>query len=92
MTYFVRIEKKGPPSAGRPQKKGPRSWSGALDLVVEPRRIELRSILSPRQGATGLVSDQGSERIGSQTNVAAPSRFKLSRGHTDYVPRGIPLK
>ena len=41
---------------------------------------------------TGLVSDRASERIGSQTNVAAPSRFSLSRGHTDYVPQGIPLK
>ena len=60
--------------------------------MVEARRIELRSILNCPQGATGLVSDRASERIGSQTNVAAPSRFSLSRGHTDYVPRGIPLK
>ena len=60
--------------------------------MVEARRIELRSILNCPQGATGLVSDRASERIGSQTNVAAPSRFGLSRGHTDYVPRGIPLK
>ena len=60
--------------------------------LVEARRIELRSILNCPQGATGLVSDRASERIGSQTNVAAPSRFRLSSGHTDYVPRGIPLK
>lgn len=63
-----------------------------LSSLVEARRIELRSILNCPQGATGLVSDRASERIGSQTNVAAPSRFRLSRGHTDYVPRGIPLK
>ena len=62
------------------------------EQLVEARRIELRSILNCPQGATGLVSDRASERIGSQTNVAAPSRFSLSRGHTDYVPQGIPLK
>lgn len=64
----------------------------SMKNLVEARRIELRSILNCPQGATGLVSDRASERIGSQTNVAAPSRFGLSRGHTDYVPRGIPLK
>lgn len=66
--------------------------SSCNSLMVEARRIELRSILNCPQGATGLVSDRASERIGSQTNVAAPSRFSLSRGHTDYVPQGIPLK
>ena len=66
--------------------------SSCNSLMVEARRIELRSILNCPQGATGLVSDRASERIGSQTNVAAPSRFRLSSGHTDYVPRGIPLK
>ena len=68
------------------------SISSGLSCLVEARRIELRSILNCPQGATGLVSDRASERIGSQTNVAAPSRFRLSSGHTDYVPRGIPLK
>ena len=77
------------------QKKAepcPEGHSSTNSLVVEARRIELRSILNCPQGATGLVSDRASERIGSQTNVAAPSRFRLSSGHTDYVPRGIPLK
>ena len=72
------------------EKRPPRR--AAAKSLVEARRIELRSILNCPQGATGLVSDRASERIGSQTNVAAPSRFGLSRGHTDYVPRGIPLK
>ncbi len=77
------------------QKKAepcPEVHSSTNSLLVEARRIELRSILNCPQGATGLVSDRASERIGSQTNVAAPSRFRLSSGHTDYVPRGIPLK
>lgn len=74
--------------SNKPQVDG----SSIFIQLVEPRRIELRSILNCPQGATGLVSDQDSERIGSQTNVAAPSRFNLSHGHTDYVPWGIPLK
>lgn len=77
------------------QKKAepcPEGHSSTNSPMVEARRIELRSILNCPQGATGLVSDRASERIGSQTNVAAPSRFRLSSGHTDYVPRGIPLK
>ena len=82
---FVSFGNPGGIQNGRPEGR-------PLKRVVEPRRIELRSILNCPQGATGLVSDQDSERIGSQTNVAAPSRFNLSRGHTDYVPWGIPLK
>lgn len=66
--------------------------SSCNSLVVEPRRIELRSILNRPRGSTSLVGDRSSERIGSPTNVAAPSRFSLFPGHTGYVPGSIPLK
>ena len=59
--------------------------------LVEARRIELRSILDNPQGATSLVDDQDSERLGPPTDVIVPSRFDLCRGHTGYVPQRIPL-
>ena len=84
MTVFVRNKPRKERKAAAPKSGREKLGGGA--------GIELRSILNCPQGATGLVSDRASERIGSQTNVAAPSRFRLSSGHTDYVPQGIPLK
>ena len=93
MTGFLKIWKASA-TAGKREATLTRQVSSqrGRTVLVEPRRIELRSILNRPRGSTSLVGDRASERIGSPTNVAAPSRFNLSRGHTDYVPRGIPLK
>ena len=54
-------------------------------LMVEARRIELRSILRSCSGSTSLFRDRISEDVGSRTNVELPSPFFLFQSHTDYV-------
>lgn len=65
--------------------------SGGLLVLVEARRIELRSILHNPRGSTSLVDDQYSVELGSLTNVAFPSQFNLCSSHTGYVLKRIPL-
>ena len=59
--------------------------------MVEARRIELRSILDRPSGSTSLVNDKNSAPPCPLTDEAEPSQFNLFLGHTDYVPRSIPL-
>ena len=87
-------EKESPRRTGNRRGPSPKAAVATFEQcrLVEPRRIELRSILNRPRGSTSLVGDRDSERIGSPTNVAAPSRFSLFPGHTGYVPGSIPLK
>ena len=61
-------------------------------VLVEARRIELRSILDPWSGSTSLVAVLISGQLGTATRVAGPSRFDLSLRHTGYVRKSISLK
>ena len=62
-----------------------RSKERRLLILVEARRIELRSILRSCSGSTSLFRDRISEDVGSRTNVELPSPFFLFQSHTDYV-------
>ncbi len=70
----------------------PRAAAGFRKYVVEARRIELRSILDNPRGSTSLVNVLVLELRRPLTGFFVPYRFALSLGHTDYVPKSIPLK
>ena len=63
-----------------------------LKMLVEARRIELRSILYYPSGSTSLSRYRNSEPVGQRANVEVPSRFDLYRSHTVHVLRCSPLK
>ena len=54
-------------------------------LMVEARRIELRSILHHPSGSTSLFRGRDSNRRSLRTRVVGSSPFDLSQSHTGYV-------
>lgn len=66
--------------------------SSPIVPMVEARRVELRSMPDPRSGSTSLFDARILKLVGASTSVAASSRFDLSFGHTDYVPKSVSLR